>query len=259
MILLIDTGNTRIKWAVLGDHGLGTQHADTYAGWGAVQLRARVLVPAGQIDRVLVSNVGGEKIATLVRETISETWGLQPEFLQASAEACGVRNGYTNPQQLGTDRWAAMIGAYALELRPVCVVNVGTAMTIDGVDVNGQHLGGVIVPGPDLMISSLMRNTSDIAIRSQDGRLGEGLFADNTLGAVYQGAVNALSALVEQAMTTMTQQCAETPTLLMTGGAADRLDRLVSRPIRHVPNLVLRGLAVLAGEARPLSHAPAAV
>lgn len=259
MELLIDTGNTRIKWAVLSDHGLGTQHADTYAGWGAVQIRARVLVPAGQIERVLVANVGGERPAALIREAVLETWGIVPEFVQATGQAGGIRNAYTEPQKLGVDRWAAMIGGYALELRPVCVVDVGTAMTIDGVNASGDHLGGVIVPGPDLMISSLMRSTSDIAIRAQDGRLGEGLFADNTLGAVYQGAVNALAALVEQAMATMTRECGEQPTLLMTGGAADRLDRLVTVPIRHVPNLVLRGLAVLAGEARQQSRVPAAV
>ncbi len=252
MILLIDTGNTRIKWALLGEHGLGTQHADSYAGWGPIQLRAKVLTPAGRIERIVVANVGGERIATLLREAALETCGFPPEFMQASAAAGGVRNGYTAPEKLGVDRWAAMIGAHGLEPGPACVVNVGTAMTVDGIDASGLHLGGVIVPGPDLMISSLMRHTSDIAVRAQDGRLGEGLFADNTLGAVYQGAVQSLTALVERAQATLLKLCGESPALLLTGGAADRLERIIATPVRRIPDLVLQGLAVLARESQPV-------
>lgn len=258
MILLIDSGNTRIKWALLGDHGLGTQHADTYAGWGPVQLRAKVLTPAGRIDRVVVANVGGERVAALVRESVLEACGFAPEFMHASAAAGGIKNGYTVPEKLGVDRWVAMIGAHALEPRPACVVNVGTAMTVDGIDASGLHLGGVIVPGPDLMISSLMRHTSDIAVRAQDGRLGEGVFADNTLGAVYQGAVHSLTALVEKAQATLLERCGESPALLLTGGAADRLERMLTPPVSRIPDLVLQGLAVLARESQPFrSHSTA--
>lgn len=253
MILLIDSGNTRIKWALLGENGIGTQHADTYTGWGTVQLRAKVLAPAGRIDRVVIANVGGERVATLIRGAVLETFGFAPDFMHASAEAGGIRNGYTAPEKLGVDRWAAMIGAHALEPRPACVVNVGTAMTIDGIDASGLHLGGVIVPGPDLMISSLMRHTSDIAVRAQDGRLGEGLFADNTLGAVYQGAVHSLTALVEEARATLLELCGEAPVLLLTGGAADRLERIIAMPVRRIPDLVLQGLAVLAQESQQTS------
>jgi type III pantothenate kinase len=249
MVLLIDAGNTRIKWAVLSSQGLGVQQADSHAGWGPVQMRARVLLPAGEVDRVVVANVGGDRIAGVIRETVQETLRLTPEFLTASTQAGGIRNGYTNPEQLGVDRWAAMIGARSLEPGPVCVVNVGTAMTVDGVDAAGRHLGGVIVPGPDLMISSLMRHTSDIAVRSQDGRLGEGLFADNTLGAVYQGAVHALVGVVDQAWSALRLQSGAAPAVLLTGGAADRLERMVTMPARRIPDLVLKGLAILAQEA----------
>lgn len=251
-VLLIDAGNTRIKWAILGERGLSVQQADAYAGWGPVQMRARVLMPAGEIDRVVVANVGGERIGKLIRETVQETSGLTPEFLSASVQAGGIRNGYTSPEKLGVDRWAAMIGARSLEPGPICVVNVGTAMTVDGVDAAGRHLGGVIVPGPDLMISSLMRHTSDIAVRSQDGRLGEGLFADNTLGAVYQGAVHALVGVVEQAWAALGHESGATPLVFLTGGAADRLERMIRMQARRVPDLVLKGLAILSREAPSL-------
>ncbi len=255
MLLLIDAGNTRVKWAVLGERGLGPLHADSHAGWDANEFRTRVLSAAGKVDRVLVANVGGERLTALIKEAVFNSWGLAPEFVQSTARAGGIQNAYVDPQKLGVDRWAAMIGAFALEARAVCVVGVGTAMTVDGVDASGVHLGGLIVPGPDLMISSLMHNTSDIAVRSRDGRLGDGLFADNTLGAVHQGAVHALAGLVDKAMAVMTTRFGEAPALLMTGGAADRIEPHVATPVQQVPDLVLRGLVVLAGSARPVATA----
>jgi type III pantothenate kinase len=259
MILLIDVGNTRVKWAVLGDKGLGPLHAESHAGWDTVAFRTCVLAGVDKVDRVLVANVGGERLTALIRQAVFESWGLVPEFLQASVRAGGIRNAYIDPQKLGIDRWTAMIGAYELVRRPVCVVGVGTAMTVDGVDASGQHLGGLIAPGPDLMISSLMLNTSDIAIRSQDGRLGDGLFADNTLGAVHQGAVHALAALVDKSLATLTRQCGVEPALIMTGGAANRIEPHATGPVQLVPDLVLRGLAVLSRTNGPIPVAEAAV
>lgn len=259
MILLIDAGNTRVKWAVLGDQGLGPLYAETHAGWDATAFRTRVLSGVGKGNRVLVANVGGERLAALIREAVFNSWGVAPEFIESTISAGGIRSAYGDPQKLGVDRWAAMIGAFALAAGPVCVVGVGTAMTVDGVDASGQHLGGLIVPGPDLMISSLMHNTSEIAVRSQEGRLGEGMFADNTLGAVHQGAVHALAALVEKSLATLTRQCGVAPALILTGGAAKRIEPHIAAPVQQVPDLVLRGLAVLSLAGRPLPAAQAAV
>jgi len=246
MTLLVDVGNTRIKWSVLSEHGLGPQHADAYSGWGSVQLRARVLAPAGRAERVLIANVGGTAMGELLRSAIHETWGFEPEFVHTTAAAGGVRNAYPQAEKLGVDRWLALIGTHALEKRAACIVDAGTAMTIDGLDAAGNHLGGVIVPGPDLMISALMHNTSDIAVHAKKGSTGDTLFADNTLGGVYQGAVHALAALVDKAMQSIREKVGAEPLLILTGGASDRLERLVTGPFRNVPNLVLRGLAVLA-------------
>jgi type III pantothenate kinase len=175
-----------------------------------------------------------------------QTWQVEPEFVTSSAAAGEVRNAYPQPQQLGVDRWLAIIGAHALERTAVCVVSVGTALTIDGVAADGRHLGGVIVPGPDLMVSSLLRNTSDIAQRAQQGTTSNALFADNTLGAIQQGAEHALAALIERAVGVMRQSLQATPTVVMTGGASARVEKSLELPYRTVPDLVLRGLAVLA-------------
>jgi type III pantothenate kinase len=246
MDLLIDIGNTRIKWAALEQQRLAQQHAAAYADWDSAQIRAQLLHKLSKPQRVLIANVGGDKIGKLVAETIEKACDVEPLFVHASAAAVGVRSGYRDPEKLGVDRWLAVIAAYHLERRATCVVSVGTAMTVDGVDATGQHLGGVIVPGPDLMVSSLYRSTSDIAARAQDGTEGAELFADNTHAAVYQGAVHTLAAIVERAGHDMQARFGELPALLVTGGASGRVTGALRVPFRLVPDLVLRGLAELA-------------
>jgi type III pantothenate kinase len=249
MLLLIDIGNTRIKWARLEQGTLQPQSAAAHGDWTAATFVEALLRP-GRAERVLISNVSGSRLANVARTAVMQTWQIEPEFITATAAAGGVRNAYVQPEKLGTDRWLAMIGAHALEGGALCVVSAGTALTIDGIDANGRHLGGVIVPGPELMVSSLLRNTSDIAPRAQEGAASDALFAHNTLGAIRQGAQHALGALVERAVGVMRRSLQETPKLLITGGASDRVEKSIGLPYRLVPDLVLHGLAVVAIEPR---------
>ena len=250
MTLLIDIGNTRIKWARADARGLGEQSAAVHADWTEQDFVQQVLDAGPKAERVAIANVGGKRMGDLAQAALLRTWQLQPEFMQSPAAAAGMRNAYPEPAKLGVDRWMAMLGGRSLEAGPICVVSVGTAMTIDGVDAKGLHLGGVIVPGPDLMVSSLLKNTSEIAQRAATGlpRL-EQLFADNTLGAIQQGAVQALAALVDRSLETMREQLGQAPALLLTGGASSRLRGAIRSPGREIPDLVLRGLLVAATEA----------
>jgi type III pantothenate kinase len=248
MLLLIDIGNTRIKWARL-DHGQqGEQSAAVHANWTADDFIEQVLNSGPRADEVWIANVGGKRMGELVHDALIATWRIEPQFVHSPAAAAGIRNAYPDPARLGVDRWLAMLGGRALEPGPICVVSVGTAMTIDGLDAAGNHLGGVIVPGPDLMVSSLLKNTSDIAQRAAGGSTREQLFADNTLGAIQQGAVQALAALVDRAVETMQQQLGQRPVLLSTGGASARLLGSIRCPGTDIPDLVLWGLAVVAGQ-----------
>jgi type III pantothenate kinase len=248
--LLIDVGNTRIKWARMEGGVLQPQSAEPHADWSAHTLVETVLQRGARTDRVLVGNVSGPRMSEVVRAGVVQTWQIEPEFVTSTPMAGGITNAYPQPAKLGVDRWLAMIGAHALERGAVCIVSAGTAMTIDGIDAKGRHLGGVIVPGPDLMVSSLLTNTSDIAQRAQQGSSKDELFADNTLGAIRQGAEQALGALVERAVGVMRRTLNETPKLLVTGGASERVEKAMGMPYRAVPNLVLQGLAVLATEPR---------
>lgn len=248
MILLVDIGNTRIKWARLAGTTLGEQSAAPHAGWTADTFVRSILESGARADRVLIGNVGGARMEDVARRALSKAWSIEPELVQSTSAAGGVRNSYPEPAKLGVDRWLAMIGARSLERGPACIVSIGTAMTIDGIDAGGRHLGGVIVPGPELMVSSLLKNTSEIAQRAQQGTTADRLFADNTLGAIHQGAEHALAALVERAMQAIESEVAQRPKLLLTGGAVARLVKAIRLPHQVIPALVLRGLAVLASE-----------
>ncbi|MGC3982826.1 MAG: type III pantothenate kinase [Steroidobacteraceae bacterium] len=258
MRLLLDIGNTRLKWAVQAAQGLREQQAVVHAGLSAAQLQAQVFAPSGAVSRVLVSNVAGPAMAEQVRQAARECWGIEPEFKMATAssslEQGLLHNAYVEPAKLGADRWAALLGAYAMQSSAALVVSIGTALTIDALAIDvltaqGRHLGGMIAPGPDLMMSSLMRHTSDIAERARPshlgGEAGDAFFADNTLGCVYQGSVHAAVGLIEAAYA---QLCAVTgeARLLLTGGAAAAVQGRLSMPVQAVPDLVLKGLATYA-------------
>lgn len=245
MILLIDIGNTRAKWAQLEQGALGVHGAAAH-GEDRLTVFERIARDSGRPERVLVSNVGGAEIGELCSRAFNQHLGITPEYVQSAKHAVGVTNAYQEPAKLGVDRWLAMIAAHHIKRAAVCVVSVGTAMTIDGVDAKGQHLGGVIVPGPNLMISSLLKNTSDIAPRMSPAEIKRTVFADHTLGAVYQGCAHALAALIDRAWHEMSVHIESEPKLLITGGAAAELMPLIKAPFEQLDDLVLRGLALLA-------------
>lgn len=236
MILLIDAGNTRVKWGFFADgawlHEGALEH-ERIDG-----LRAVVEAHAG-IQRVFGSNVAGAEVASRIAAALSGHVP-EPEWLQSSAQACGVRNAYDNPAQLGTDRWAAMIGAHALHAGPSLVVNAGTATTADLLAADGRFQGGVILPGEYLMRRSLARNTAQLPFA--EGRFTNG--PRNTADAIVSGCLNAQAGAVER----MFRQIAHEPgaLCLLSGGGADALSALLEIPFRRVDNLVLKGLAVAA-------------
>jgi type III pantothenate kinase len=250
-MLLVDIGNSRVKWATY-DHGqLGPQSASAYSNWTMDDWR-RALFQAPGVDNVLVASVAGEASVAALTEAARLETGRPAVFVSTSREAGGVRNAYPEPRLLGVDRWLAAIAAYRLARGACCVADVGTAATLDGVSGDGQHLGGFIVPGPELMMRSLWRGTSDLASHTAtSGAAAAGaLFAANTRDAIERGCRLAVAAMVDRAVVEMTRRLGSTPELFLTGGGASGIEALVETPARHVPDLVLRGLAVVAAESR---------
>ena len=245
--LLVDIGNSRVKWATLEHGRLGEQHAEEHSGWTVDDWRRVLFVQPG-ISRVMAATVAGGPSAAALGAAARLEVGVEPTFVATAREAAGVRNAYADPQLLGVDRWLAALAAHREVSGPCCVVDVGTAATIDAVTGDGQHLGGFIVPGPALMMQSLWRGTRELAVKTAtSGAGGSAFFADNTRDAIERGCCVAIAALIDRSIAELASRLGEQPVLLLTGGAAGRVLPYVETPAEVLPDLVLRGLAVLAG------------
>jgi type III pantothenate kinase len=251
-ILLVDIGNTRAKWALLKGGRVGRQHALAHDGFTGRRVAVSILgkrSSANGVDRVIVVSVAGAHIDGDFASEMRRRLGIEPEFFASSRRAGGVTTLYSEPWRLGADRFAAVIGAFRLSKgRPVCVLSVGTAMTVDLVDGRGRHRGGAIIPAPALMVASLLKETHGIRRRAQGGAGGTDFFARNTRSAITQGARYAAAAVADRAVREAKLVLRRAPVVLLTGGAAPDIRRLLSSEHRHVPDLVLQGLAVIAAE-----------
>lgn len=249
MRLLIDAGNSRLKWASgdrsgLRETGLVSRAAVTAEGLAGIFSRF-----GDALSSVWVANVAGPDMERMLRQAGGDALAANWHFVQSQASCLGVRNGYRDAAQLGVDRWVAMVAGYRLQGGPLCVVDAGTALTLDAVDATGQHLGGVIVPGLELMQASLRKDTSQIDQRAGGGEpAGEGLFARSTLEAISAGSVLALAGLIERAVAEITRHVAQ-PVLLLTGGDAVRLGKYCKLAHQVMPHLVLEGLNMMAESA----------
>jgi type III pantothenate kinase len=245
-ILLVDIGNTRVKWAQVVNGRLTRQRAAVHEGWRAEDFAQVVLARARGIERVIVASVAGAQVDRRLIAAARRASGVVPEFVVSARRLGGVTTAYAQPWRLGVDRFVAVIGARELApRRAVCVVDVGTAVTIDLVDPRARHVGGAIIPGPRLMVESLLRNTSGILKRSGGRSSGRTLFARDTRAAMQLGARYAVAAVVDRAVQEARAALGVPPRLLLTGGAAPAIQPLVRSAHSNVPDLVLRGLAAL--------------
>ncbi len=235
MILVIDAGNSRIKW---GGHEGGTwlksgtvSHAEIttlYNAWEGL--------PSPQT--VVIANVAGEKIRAVLESALAR-FKAPTHWVEALAVQCGVRNGYEVPAQLGVDRWAAAIAAWHICHESCVVINAGTAVTVDTLSRDGVFLGGLILPGTALMRDALAQNT---ALKFPRGRLRT--FPGNTADAVESGILQAVLGAVEHMRTALGD---DVPCLLSGGTAAELAPHLNPQP-KVVDNLVLEGLILIAHE-----------
>jgi type III pantothenate kinase len=253
--LLFDAGNSRFKWALVRKGRLDRQRAVARSDIGAF---AAWLLRAPAIDRVVGVNVAGSALERALRQALRAAAKPRPGFIQSTAFAAGVRNAYARPAQLGADRWAAAIGAWhgAGCYRTVCAVSIGTAITLDLVDQDGHHRGGLIAPGPALMLEALLGRTSDIAPRAAQraagGRRKRGTralvppLAGATRAAIEEGCLAAAAGFVDRSVNQLTRRLNVRPVVFITGGAAPAVIERLRTASRPVEDLVLRGVAAIA-------------
>jgi type III pantothenate kinase len=238
--LLIDQGNTRLKWRFARDMRL----LPDAGGQGDFEAFRRALGEPGQQapGRVLLSSVASAQSAQTVLEFSRSAWGVEARRLRSRAGQGGVRNAYAEPESLGVDRWLAIVGAVARYGKPLVVWDLGTATTIDAVDGTGLHLGGTILPGPETMLRSLDRDTGlNVPASLGDAQVGAG---GNTAAAIRNGVLCAQLGALNQFLKAVAPRISGVPRLVLTGGAAESVAPALDFEFHHDPWLVFRGMLV---------------
>ena len=241
MILLIDSGNSRLKWAIFQEGKLQTSYA-----LNNQTLNADKLIDAWKDlpipKQLAIANVSSTHLLDIVKTVATELWPYVP-FIQVKSEsqAFGVKNAYLQPEKLGVDRWLALIAAHNFYQKPACIIDCGTAITIDFIDADGNHQGGMISPGLTLMKQSLATSTDLLAFNEASYNIGPANFTE---AAIYNGTLSAATGLIEHVLSKQEPLL----TVILTGGDASVIAEQLTIKVIIDLNLVLHGLAVVASK-----------
>ena len=247
-LLVLDVGNTRLKWAQYDSIGAGArlmaqgavflENIDKLADvdWAALSAPTKIL---GCI-------VAGDAVKRRVVEQM-DLWDVVPRWVVPGVQEAGLTNGYDHPARLGADRWVAMIGAHhrllARGLRKPCVVvMVGTAVTVEAIDEAGHFLGGIILPGHGIMLRALESGTAGLHVPTGEVRD----FPTNTSDALTSGGSFAIAGAVQRMMENVSQHCGQVPECIMTGGAGWKMAPSMSVKFELVESLIFDGLLEIA-------------
>jgi type III pantothenate kinase len=236
--LLVDMGNTRLKWAIMKDGRLVTGHALVNQ-----QITRHGLVEAWKMptppERLAIACVSSTPLLELVLAAAVELWPtIEVIHVKSQAHAFGVYNAYQQPEKLGVDRWLSLVAVRKHYQLPACIVDCGTAITVDLIDSDGKHQGGLISPGLALMKKSLADGTEVLQFNETNYAFG---LANSTEAAIYSGTLSAAAGLIEHVLTKQLNPIQ----LILTGGDAEVIaQKLTIKAIIDI-ELVLSGLAVV--------------
>lgn len=220
----LDVGNSRIKWRFGGSEGIafGDQLPDV----------------SQKVRRVRISTVRGNEAE--LSQWSKGLHGLEPEFAVASKSLAGVTNAYSDPHTLGVDRWVALCAAWHASAGSCIVIDAGTALTVDVVAKNGQHLGGYIVPGLATMQRHLWNSTEQVKVQTEDSARTD-VYGTDTKSCVVNGTLKMCTEFVNGVLRA---SGVSTPTIFLTGGDAESLLPCLDAEVLIRPYLVLDGLAL---------------
>jgi type III pantothenate kinase len=244
MWLLLDAGNTRLKWRCSDGVQVLEGGSIPIDGNRLESQFVAAFAHLRPVERLVISNVAGEDVGYTLQRVARGRLGCDVEFVVPAAEFRGLKNGYADPVSLGADRWAAMIGARELVRGPVCIVDCGTAVTLDWIAADGRHLGGMIIPGRHLMAECLVAGTRQIRLSPHDhGFAAQGLGTD-TGSCVAAGTLACVAGMVERTVRNLGGDAAVS--CLVAGGDAATFAAHISVPHQVVPDLTFRGLLAYA-------------
>ncbi|HCX87161.1 MAG TPA: hypothetical protein DG761_03980 [Gammaproteobacteria bacterium] len=240
--LLIDHGNSRIKWAMAGAQSWSVGEAIDYSG------KETDFGPWSELDapqRIVVSNSAGRAAFAHLENWCQSQWQLKPQLLKAKPAQHGVSNSYPEPETLGSDRWLALIAARQLRKGPLAVIDCGTAVTVDALSGEGAFLGGVISAGPKISAGALIERAAHL---DREDMRYSGVFNTDTASAVTAGALIFVVGGIEKVLAEFRPKLGDGFTVFMTGGWAETIAPLMRTEVTVYPDLVLQGIQLVTGK-----------
>ncbi|MBL1143233.1 MAG: type III pantothenate kinase [Proteobacteria bacterium] len=243
MNLLLDIGNSSVNWAKQEQEAFISSGVFSYTKTNFEKEIIENLSSFEKPSNVLVSNVAGDSIFILLNDWTKEHW--QQDCWQpcVSTHYKELTNSYEDTEQMGLDRWLAMIAAWEMNQTALCLVGCGTALTIDLIDASGKHSGGYIIPGIELMQKTLVDNT--VQINTNIRTMPSIEYAQDTQTAVNNGSFLAAVSIIDHTVKTFSDESNSGVKCIMSGGMASSIKSLLNHPFEYEPNLVLMGLSML--------------
>lgn len=242
-VLLVDLGNTRLKWAILSGGTRSKTQSTEYRDQQLDEILSRCWREMKVPNRVIVASVGDDSVNRALAAWSHRKWSMTPRFLRSEASALGVRNAYLEPRTLGIDRWLGMIAVHRQLPCPAILVDCGTAITLDLLNGEGRHLGGLILPGLLMTQNALFDGTN---MPRQHMPQAEKQLATDTAGAIASGSGQSVAALIERVADDYFTRHGTQPELVLTGSDGLIIQSLLARPARFEPDLVMQGLSLAA-------------
>lgn len=242
MRLLVDLGNSRLKW-VLNAPGRWELGMALHQGEDMTRLLDEAWDALEAPQRIVMTSVAAKETRQALEQWATRRWSLMPYVVQAQRAQLGVTNGYHEPAALGADRWAALIGARALAQAPACIVDCGTAVTVDALSADGVFLGGAIFPGLRLLRQSLAQGAAALPLAPGDDT---SCLARATADGIAAGTMLGLLGAIERMLVEQQKALGPGMQVFLTGGDAPLLAARLTQPAIVIPDLVLKGLARIA-------------
>jgi type III pantothenate kinase len=237
--ILIDIGNTSLKWALYIDHKISYQQSIVHHSVSVQEALSKCWENINHPDRMIIACVATENLVTQVEILAKQHWPrVEVIIAQTQGEAYGVKIAYTKAEKLGVDRWLYLLASRHFYRLPVCIIGCGTAVTVDVLGADGIHQGGMIAPGLQLMKQSLSQSTHRLPYDTQQFSIG---LANDTEAAIYNGTVFSIVGLIKHVLSLVPDKTE----LLLTGGDAEVIGEQLALPFQIQSNLVLMGLTVI--------------
>ena len=247
MIIAIDIGNSTIGFGFVKDgHVERVSAIENELDSELVRVKLQNFMESTaeryKIEKVIICSVVPSALKKLQRR-IKKTWDLTPLVVGKDLKV-PIENKYRKPRQVGKDRLLCGFAARELYGAPSVVIDLGTAITFDGISAKGEYLGGAIIPGLRLSAQALFEKTALLPhVRIEEPKK---VIGRSTEESIQSGIFHGYGALCDGMVDRLGEEMGCRPKVIMTGGHAATMRKFMKHAVAAVDQeLIFKGMALL--------------